>query len=248
MSDPIPLYTTSLAEYICLDIETGNGPEEAIQRALAAWAPPANIRDEDKIAARRAEAEARIRERAALLDAAPILCIAAKTQVQTCLFNGMDASDHLIEGVLLFSCGNERDMLLAWRTWLDTIATPDTLLVGHNLLGFDLPRLRSRYAWHKLRQPIALAPALADQERQPVSDSMLLYRSFSIEHRDGFASLEEMATGLGIEHHKGIANGSMIPTLYAQGEYRTLLQYCLLDTLTTEAAWLRMISEAPDLE
>jgi hypothetical protein len=248
MSEPIPLYALPPSEYVVIDIETGNAPEAAIRRAMEAWEPPANIRDEAKIDARRAEAEARIREKSALLDAAPILCAAAKTQAQAVLFNGMDATDHQLDGVLLFSCRDERNMLLALRTWLDTLSTADTILVGHNLFGFDLPRLRGRFAWYKLRLPECLQPRMSDIERQPASDTMKLYQSFSIEHRDGYASVEEMATGLGIPHHKGIANGSMIPAMHAAGEYRTILSYCVLDCLTTEACWLRMTSEAPDLE
>lgn len=248
MSDPIPVYTLPLAEYVVMDLETGPAPEEAIARAMAAWEPPANIRDEAKIEARRSEAEARIRERSALLDAAPILCVAVKTQAQALLFNSMDSADHRIDGVMLFSCGTERAMLLALRTWLDTLTTANTLLVGHNLLGFDLPRLRGRYVWHRLCLPECIQPRLIESERQPISDTMRLYQSFSIEHRDGFASLDEMATGLGIPHHKGIADGSMIPTLHAAGEVRTILQYNVLDVLTTEACWLHMMCDSPDME
>lgn len=237
-----------LSDYCCLDLETGNAPEEVIHRAIAEWTPPANLRDPEKIIARREEAETRIRERAALLDASPIICIAAKTQAQIIIFSAMDTADHQIDGVTVLSLGTERDMLIAFRNWLDATTSADTVMAGHNLLGFDLPKIRGRIAWHKLRLPECLQPRMSEAERQPVSDTMRLMQSFSIEHRDGFASLEEMATGLGIPHHKGIADGSMIPALYAAGEYRTILSYCTLDCLTTEACWLRMMSEGNDLE
>ena len=38
------------AEFICLDIETGDAPPEAVAAAIADWKAPANVKDPEKIA------------------------------------------------------------------------------------------------------------------------------------------------------------------------------------------------------
>lgn len=50
------------AQWLVLDLETGHAPQAAIEAAIAAWKPPANIKDEAKIEARRQEAMIKIRE------------------------------------------------------------------------------------------------------------------------------------------------------------------------------------------
>jgi len=59
-----------------LDLETGDAPAEAVAARSRILEGTGNVKDEAKIAARRQEAAAKISERAALLDASPILCVA----------------------------------------------------------------------------------------------------------------------------------------------------------------------------
>ena len=47
-----------LCSFVVLDIETGDAPIECVETALQSWKPPANIRDPEKIEARRQEAAA----------------------------------------------------------------------------------------------------------------------------------------------------------------------------------------------
>jgi hypothetical protein len=228
--------------YVVLDIETGSAGDDAVQQALERWRPPSNIKDESKIAERRREAETRIRERSALLDAAPILCIAAKTDTQAVLFDGMSQEPIDIPNWTVLPCGSERLMLIVFRHWLDSTATDQTSLVGHGIKHFDLPKIRAAFVRHRLRLPKSLIG------EQPVVDTMALFRRFSVEHGDDFfVSLDTVALSLGIERHKTAVTGADVPKFYEEGCYAEIGLYCCLDTEVTARAYLLMSGEAADL-
>lgn len=229
------------ARWLVLDLETGNAPEPAIQAAIAAWKPPANIKDGDKIEARREEAAAKIRDKAALLDASPILCVALVTEAATWLVNGMDASAPAVEGWEVIGSGDERGLLLDLRDWLDRHTDTATVIGGHNVRGFDLPKLRAAYLRHRLRLPALLQPRLGSEPAPEVVDTMSLFKAFSMEHRDDYMiSLDTVADGLGIVHPKGVICGADVPRLHQAGEYAAILTYCAIDAATTAVAFQLM--------
>lgn len=224
----------SFADWIVLDLETGNAPDEGVEKALANWKPPANFKDPEKIEAKRQEAADAIREKAALLDASPVLCVAVVTPETRIVFNGMDTATDHIPGWRVVLADGERGMLIALRTWLDASTCPDTVLAGHNVRGFDLPKLRHAYLRHRLRLPGILQPAYGDAAGVTVIDTMHLFKSFSMEHRDAYGvSLATVAESLGLTCHKEMLNGAAVPKLHAAGEFLPILQYCALDTLLT---------------
>jgi hypothetical protein len=236
------------ADYLVIDIETADAPEEAIIAAFQAWKPDARTKDLKKIAEQRIEAQNRIRERAALLDAAPIICIGCKGPGLALLFDGMQTVPTNLPGWTVIPSGDERGMLIAFRTWLDQGTDPDTLLIGQNIYGWDLPKLRGGFARHRLRLPQCLQPRLNESDRQPVSDLQRMYCAFSVQHPDQRPSLDEIAAGLDITRHKHITDGSQVPAMYKRGEFQLILSYCALDCVVEEQAYLRMTSSAPDLE
>ena len=130
------------AEWIVLDLETGDASPEAVARKMQDWQPPSNVKDPEKIAARRKEAAEKAIEKAALLDESPILCIGMQTDGARFLLNGMDGSAPEIDGWPVMPCTDERGLLVALRAVLDQIGTPETAIVGHNVRAFDLPKLR----------------------------------------------------------------------------------------------------------
>jgi hypothetical protein len=52
-----------MVNYLVLDIETGYANQSDINHQLKQWSPPSNIKDPEKIASRRAEAELKIRDK-----------------------------------------------------------------------------------------------------------------------------------------------------------------------------------------
>jgi hypothetical protein len=238
------------AEFICLDIETGDAPAEAVAAALADWKAPANVKDPEKIEARRQEAIAKFNGKAALLDASPILCVALQAdQSRRIVLNGMDHSAPTIDGWLVVPCGDERGLLLALRAWLNANTGPETVVVGHNVRNFDLPKLRQAYVRHGLKLPAILKPRLRDEERAETVDTASLFKAFSMEHRDDFCpSLDTVAASFGIPRPKQHMTGAACPRLFRDGQIATVLTYCCVDTATTARAYQLLTSTAPDLE
>jgi hypothetical protein len=224
-----------IATRLALDIETACADEASIQAAIEQWRPPGNLKDEKKIAARRAEAGVKIREDAALLDSSPIVSIAAKTETQAIVFNGMDLEPYPIEGWTVLPCGDEKMMLWAFSQWMQIVCNENTILVGHSLLRFDLPRLRGRTVWYRLPLPISLDPG------QPIYDTMKAFRFFSAELYDQiYISLDTVCARLGLPRKASLLNGADIPRLYSEGRFAEICTYNCLDCALVEAAYLLM--------
>ena len=239
--------------------------------AIESWTPPLNIKDPakiderrkammDKVAAdrssglerladRQSEAHAKIRERSALLDSAPVVCIGVQTQYDTMVFNGMDSVDMRSKGVRCLSCGNERDMLIAFRRWVEIYTNEETVIVGQNVKGFDLPKLRSAFMRQRLKLPAILAPRLGAEQTQSVVDTAYLFKSFSIEHRDDFCpSLDTICASLGVPMPKSVVSGAEVPRMVREGRYEEVLVYNAIDVAATARAYLLMSGQASDLE
>ena len=246
-TQPLPLAPP--AAWLVLDIETGDAPAAAIQAAMATWKPPANIKDVSKIEARRVEAAERFREKAALLDASPVLCVAVQTEQDAIVFNGMDNEAYAIDGWQVIPCRDEHGMSMALREWIDRHADALTLIVGHNHRAFDLPKLRSAYVRHRLKLPTILTPKLGNVEKNESVDTMTLFKAFSMENREErFISLDTVAQGLHIPRPKEVLSGSDIPRLYREGQHRAICMYCCVDAATTARAFQLMTALAPDLQ
>lgn len=236
------------AAFVVLDLETGDAPSEAIATAIEAWKAPSNWKPET-IETKRREFAAKAIEKAALLDASPILCVVLQTDRTRLILNGMDHTAPEIDGWPVIPCGDEGGLLVTLRAWLDASTTPETLVVGHNIRAFDLPKLRNAYIRHFLRLPEILKPRLSNEEKAEVIDTSTLFKAFSMEHRDDFCpSLDTVAISFGIPRPKQHMNGADCPRLYAEGQIKTVLTYCAVDVATTTRAYQLMTSTAPGIE
>lgn len=237
------------ARWVCLDLETGDAPDVAIDAALEGWKAPANIRDPAKIAERRDEAALKIREKAALLDSSPILCVAISTdEGRSAVISGMPGCAE-VQGWRCHLEGTERGLLLRLRAILDAQTGPETVLVGHNLRNFDLPKLRNAYLRHRLQLPAILRVADEPGAGTRTADTMHLFKAFSMQHRDEmFIRLDVVCAALGIPRPKQVISGADCPRLFQAGEYAAILTYCAVDVAATSRAYQLMTSQAPDLE
>lgn len=238
----------SKAKYIVLDIETGDAPEDAIAAAGENWKAPANVKDPAKIEARQIKAADKIRDKGALLDASPILCAVLVTDSRGLVFDGTGAS-HGVESFHTTHAKDERGMLLNLRAFLDSHASPETVIVGHRVKKFDLPKLRNAYLRHKLRLPEILKPRGRNELRAEIIDTAELFHYFSMEHADNlFVSLDTVCTTLGIPRPKSVISGADVPKLHRAGRDVEILTYCAIDTAATAQAYLLMTGQAEDLQ
>lgn len=238
----------SKSKYVVLDIETGDAPDDAIAAAVENWKPPANIKDAAKIEARQAEAADKIKEKGALLDASPILCAVLVTDAHGFVFDGMGASAG-VDSFNTIHALDERGLLLNLRGFLDNLTGPETVIVGHRVKKFDLPKLRNAYLRHKLRLPEILKPRGRDELRAEVIDTAELFRYFSMEYADAlFVSLDTVCATLGIPRPKSVISGADVPMLHRAGRDIEILTYCAIDTAATAQAYLLMTGQAGELQ
>ena len=240
---PVAAQMLAPAHYAVLDCETGYPDRCAIDAALQGWKPPKNWKPETA-EAKRAEMAEKFEERSALLDAAPILCVALKTDQVAIVLNGMSADLFEVPGWAVMPCGGERGLLLALRMMLDSMSSPETVIVGHNILGFDAGKIRSAFLRHRLRLPAALF-----HFDQPFFDTMRQIKHFSAEYADErYVSLDAMARVLGIPQPKLFITGADCPRLHREGRYPEICTYCCVDVATTERAYLLMTGQSNELE
>ena len=217
--------TGQTLNYLAIDIETAPAPDEAIDTLMADWKPPGNVKDPAKIEARRVEAEEKAQEKASLLDASPIICIG---------YGHTDASViHTLDHAALYDgFGQESRMLDEFADCLAMACSSGTEIVGHNLLGFDLPKLRLAYIRHGI--PIPPVLCYRPDRRQPVYDTMLNFRYFSTEHnQDRFCSLELVCHTLGVEYDDGGLKGKDVAAAYEEGRHDEIIRHCHADIATT---------------
>lgn len=112
-------------------------------------------------------------------------------------------------------------------------AGPRTL-VGHNIIGFDLPFLWKRCMVHNIKPP-ALFPRNPKPWAETVQDTMLLWDS---QQRAG-GSMDRLCRLLGIPG-KGDFGGADVWPAIRDGEFAKVAAYCRGDVERTRALFQRM--------
>jgi hypothetical protein len=248
----IPFEAPVTYQRLTLDIETEDArPEDAEALLRTHWSPNPTWTNET-IGKRFKEALEKKLDKLALIDAAPIAVVSLKSDTEAIVLHSvLEDPARTVGACKVEGFATQREMLLALRVVLDQHVDGTTELVGHNVIGFDLRRLRYAFAHEGLRIP----RCLADRD-QPVFDLMREFgRRFSMAgEADGklFCALDVVLAGLGIRSHKGDIDGSMVPELVRRaraGERKALdilITYAALDAVSEEEAYLRMTGQAED--
>jgi hypothetical protein len=116
-----------------------------------------------------------------------------------------------------------------WQTIRDT-----DLLIGHNILGFDLMFIRQRSWILGIKPPIAVN--IRKYYTDQVVDLMELWTNWSNKFKG--ASLENIAWALGCGEKTG--HGSDVATMWASGQYAAMMDYCMNDVWLTYRIYCRM--------
>lgn len=206
--------------YWILDLESSALPE-AVQREIAPdFDAPKNLRDPDKIAAAIADKEKSWLDSAAL--------DACRGQV---LAIGLAGADMPEPKVLVG--GTEHGML----THVRDLATVyhDLTMVGHNLLGFDLPFLVRRMWKHGIPPPPRWLD-LTQWRAKWAFDTMLVWGCGNREQR---ISLDVLAWHLGLGRKNG--TGADFAKLYEADREKAIL-YLKNDIALTEKCYLAMLA------
>lgn len=124
-----------------------------------------------------------------------------------------------------------------WRLLKQLGFGGDDLIIGHNLMEFDLPFIikRSRI----LDVSVTVNFNFAKYRSKPIFDTMREWSLWSF--GDPFLSLEELAEILNLDMQKteGI-DGSTIYENYLAGNHSLIAEYCLQDVLITRAIFRKL--------
>jgi hypothetical protein len=256
-----PLAADAVSEFAVIDVETMDAREEDILAAQeevrrefeADWQPPENYKDPVKIAALREEKLAkrvdRIREQAALLDAAPVAMLGLMLEQQTFLLHGLKREKAKWFGkngkanhVSIEGFAGEKELMEAAAEILERKTSAETLITGHNIFGFDLRKLRLATVRNGLTLPPAFRVRLVDgEERQSVLDTMHHFCKYFGRNGEIMISQDAMLERLGIGSLlKGVASGKDVPGLLAAGKVTEVATKLLADLMGVRQAVLRM--------
>lgn len=222
---------------IVIDIETKAGkPGDAEEWMRRNWSP-SDKWAEETIGKRYKEALEKKRTQLALIDTAEVMVIAVeRAPGEAQLLHSFGTAPGITPGF-----GSEKEMLQGFAQWLAMVemqAGPVTW-IGHNIRGFDLPKLRLRMVKHGISLPPALAGA-----HESVFDIMSEFcRHFST-NRVEMISASDVFDSLGIPNHKQEMDGSKLETLIAEGRFAEILAYAKKDVEAESLCWRKMEGRA----
>ena len=236
-------------KHFCFDIETGNAGSEDISTKAAEAKIPAKAKTEEEINKAKIEAYNKAVEKAALLDRAPIMVIAAATEagnvVWSCIPDPYPVKTMPGLNGEIRNFSSERDMLIDLREWLTERTSVMTEIIGFNSRGFDMPKLRNAYIRHKLQIPAIFVPGM-----NPHYDVMREYlRNYTTEFNGQlFVKLRTVQSRFGLPEYKEYISGADAPKLAAEGKSKLVIPYCYMDTITTYLAYKFMTGQIEDVK
>lgn len=235
--------TTAAAPWLCLDIETKEGrPEDVIAWLRHHWWPQENLKPDTNLRKLEALIEDK-KTKMALMDSAGLATVQLATAEQTLLLHAFHAEEpRLMEDAAVMGFATEPELLIFLRDWLRTNCDDKTTIVGWNIKGFDLPRLRLMF----LRAGLQLPPQL--KVSADVYDMMKEYcRNFSVD-RVEFMKLLVALEQMGIPTRKAEINGSMVGAMIAEKRFEDVLKYGLGDIREEKELFLRMSGQSAALK
>lgn len=109
-------------------------------------------------------------------------------------------------------------------------------IVGHNILGFDLPFIIQRSVIHNIKPTVNFD--MYKFQKFPIFDTMLRWDFYVFKK---MTSLKKLAYAMGLKCPKsGDIDGSKIKEAFDQGRFEEIRKYCLQDVEATHNIWRKM--------
>jgi hypothetical protein len=130
------------------------------------------------------------------------------------------------------------------RRALESIANEDTLWIGHNICGFDLPILLNSWRRSGMIPPTHFPRYIRGHWQGTLYDTMQNIPN----NRGGFVSLDAACQAFGLGSAKHIIwngahmEGSRVAEAYETGFYDLILEYCAIDVSFERALYLCLTS------
>lgn len=129
-------------------------------------------------------------------------------------------------------CNDEDEAQMLRNFW--EIAREANLLIGHNLIDFDMRFIYQRSIVNNVLPTLDLN--FARYRSSPMYDTMKEWVKWSM----GNIGLEHIALALGIPSPKDGIDGSQVYDFYKKGKIEEICEYCKRDVETTRAVYKRM--------
>lgn len=110
------------------------------------------------------------------------------------------------------------------------------LIVGHNIISFDLPFIYKRSVINRVNPTVKLN--FARYRSQPMFDTMMEWNKWDMRK---LISLDELARILGLESSKNTGmNGSRVYDRFCEGNHSDIADYCMADVEVVRKIFYRM--------
>lgn len=133
---------------------------------------------------------------------------------------------------------SEKKILSEWWELVADFNPGRDLMIGHNILGFDLPFIIQRSIVQNVRPSVKL-PMKRFQDA-PIYDTLQMWKFWGGQGGPS-SNLGNLSIALGLESPKeqGIA-GDKVYDAYLEGRFRELYEYCMRDVKATRNVYRRM--------
>lgn len=127
-----------------------------------------------------------------------------------------------------------------WR-FLRGFDTTGDLIIGHNIMDFDLPFILQRSIAKCVRPTIDFY--FGKYRKAPIFDTMRVWDCWKW---GGATSLKKLAYALGLECPKADnIDGAKIYDAFCAGRFEEIYRYCMRDVKTTRNIWRKMNFKFP---
>lgn len=136
---------------------------------------------------------------------------------------------------------DEKMILADFWQYMRGFNCSNDLIIGHNIMDFDLPFILQRSIIHNVRPTVGFY--FGKYREAPIFDTMRVWDSWKW---GGSTSLEKLAFALGLENPKvgGISGGNLYEA-YQEGRFEEIYRYCMRDVKVTRNAWRKMTFTYP---
>lgn len=131
-------------------------------------------------------------------------------------------------------CEDEAKVLRHIWNHFDEFRPATDIIIGHNIMNFDLPFLLKRSIINQVKPSLQLC--FARYRAQPIYDTMHIWQRWN-----GAISLDALAQTLNLTSSKnGGINGSQVYDFYRAGKHREIADYCARDVVLVREIYRRM--------
>jgi len=151
----------------------------------------------------------------------------------TCKIVSIQAWSSIEQGYIAPESHEEADML----TFIDEAIESHQLIIGHNLIGFDLQVINARamITGHDSKDGIFKIGKAKRYSNNPFYDTMQILAGWD---RDKWKGLDWWCKRLGLESKSG--EGSAVYQMYLDGKREEIDEYCRDDVKATKALYDRI--------